>query len=370
MKRYLFPVVILVLCAVLSQCKKTEVTFTPDYFNTSWDNFRKVYIQPHGSVIDPSQDGITTSEGQSYALLRSAWMDDRETFDTVYTWTRINLMTEDHLFAWKWGQTDDNKWEVLDHNTASDADQDIALALILASRKWNAGDYLRDAKKILKGIWEKEVFHAGGNAFISAGNWATEQGIVNLSYFSPYAYEVFKEISPEYNWDSIISGTYDKLFELIRTYKIKLIPDFCKIDVRSGKISLFEKDATTLSTDFSFDAVRLYWRVTADYLWYNRDEALRFLKSQTYPVKLWKKHKVIYSAYTLGGDAISEAESFSFYGSILPYFSIVDPDSAIEVAHRMNNIDYRKFYADNKRYYDQNWLWFGTALYAGKIVKY
>ena len=87
-------------------------------------------------------------------------------------------------------------------------------------------------------------------------------------------------------------------------------------------------------------------------------------------MKLWKKHKVIYSAYTLGGDAISETESFSFYGSILPYFSIVDPDSAREVAHRIHDIDYRKFYADNNRYYDQNWLWFGTALYAGKIVKY
>ena len=370
MKRYLFIVVISVLCAVLFQCKKTDVTFTPDYFNTSWNNFRTVYIQPHGSVIDPSKDGITTSEGQSYALLRSVWMDDRETFDIVYTWTRRHLMTKDNLFAWKWGQSDDHKWEVLDHNTASDADQDIALALILASRKWNAGNYLKDAKKILKGIWEKEVFHAGGSAFISAGNWATEQGIINLSYFSPYAYEIFKEISPEYNWDSIISGTYNTLFELIKTYKIKFIPDFCKIDVRSGKISLIEKDATALSTDFSFDAVRLYWRVAADYLWFSRDEALRFLKKQTYPVKLWKKHKVIYSSYTLDGDAISESESFSFYGCMLPYFSIVDPDSAFGVAQKIQKIDYKRFYADNKRYYDQNWLWFGTALYAGKVVKY
>ena len=117
----------------------------------SWQGYKKRFIQQDGRVIDHKAGGISTSEGQSYALLRAVWMNDPQTFNQVWSWTQNNLQVRgDHLFAWKWGQQSTKspgangpkapegpaKWGPIDSTAASDADQDIALALLMAHRKW------------------------------------------------------------------------------------------------------------------------------------------------------------------------------------------------------------------------------------------
>jgi len=44
-------------------------------------------------------------------MLRAVWSNDRDTFDSVWSWTKENLRVRgDHLFAWKY------KDGVLDRN--------------------------------------------------------------------------------------------------------------------------------------------------------------------------------------------------------------------------------------------------------------
>ena len=130
-------------------------------------------------MVDPSQDNITTSEGQSYALLRAVWIDDKPTFDTVWKWTKTTLQRpHDHLFGWKWGQRPDKSYGFIQNggdNSATDADSDIALALILASRRWNDASYQRDAMPLLKDLWDVETDVAAGKRYLIAGNWAQNQ---------------------------------------------------------------------------------------------------------------------------------------------------------------------------------------------------
>src|SRR5487761_1306276 len=65
-----------------------------------WAGYREAFIRPEGRVIDPTRGGITTSEAQSYALLRAVWMGDRATFDTAWRWTVAHLQVRgDGLFA-------------------------------------------------------------------------------------------------------------------------------------------------------------------------------------------------------------------------------------------------------------------------------
>ena len=54
-----------------------------------WISYRDK-IQKDGRTIDRSRNYMSTSEGQSYALLRAVWMDDKETFDRVLKWTNNN----------------------------------------------------------------------------------------------------------------------------------------------------------------------------------------------------------------------------------------------------------------------------------------
>src|SRR5574344_2396271 len=103
----------------------------------TYNIYKQTYMSNDGRVIDKSKSDITTSEGQSYMLLRALAMNDKKTFDLVLKWSQNNLQRQDNLFAWLWGKTKHNDWGILDNNTASDADIDIALALFKASEKWN-----------------------------------------------------------------------------------------------------------------------------------------------------------------------------------------------------------------------------------------
>src|SRR4029077_8902426 len=107
----------------------------------AWAGYKTAFIESDGRVIDPTRGGITTSEGQGYALLRAVWMGDQQAFATVWHWTATNLETRpDGPFASLWsGGT------IADANSASDADSDIALALLYAARRFATSALRADA---------------------------------------------------------------------------------------------------------------------------------------------------------------------------------------------------------------------------------
>src|ERR1700674_5745842 len=51
----------------------------PSLLAAAWSGYKDCFIQPDGRVIDFQRDQVTTSEGQSYAMLRAVWMNDRTT---------------------------------------------------------------------------------------------------------------------------------------------------------------------------------------------------------------------------------------------------------------------------------------------------
>ena len=129
-----------------------------DDLSALWSFYKQTYIQ-NGRVVSLDENGITTSEGQGYAMLRAVWSNDRATFNTVWAWTKQHLQVrDDKLFAWKW------KGTVLDRNSATDADTDIALALILASRRFDDPAFTQESLAIINSIWNQEMVHVGSRA--------------------------------------------------------------------------------------------------------------------------------------------------------------------------------------------------------------
>src|SRR5260221_339518 len=91
---------------------------------SSWVKYKQKFINKDGRVIDynpqvaldsaNTDQDITTSEGQSYALLRAVWVDDKSTFDQVWKWTRETLKRpKDELFGWRWGSVGDGHYDFL-----------------------------------------------------------------------------------------------------------------------------------------------------------------------------------------------------------------------------------------------------------------
>jgi endoglucanase len=130
----------------------------------------------------------------------------------VWNWTQDNLQREDGLLAWHWGQRSDGTQGIVDGGAATDADQDTALALLLAAKRWDwdAGRYRRDALTILDGIWKEETAVVNGQRVVVAGDW-TRTGanpVINPSYFAPYAYRIFAEADSRYPWNELVDSSY------------------------------------------------------------------------------------------------------------------------------------------------------------------
>lgn len=358
-------------------------TFSPySLITSSWDFYKKKFINADGRVIDFSQNNITTSEGQSYAMLRSVWVDDKTTFDKVWHWTKTTLKRpDDNLFGWRWGQRSDKTYGFYDNggnNSAADADTDIALALILANKRWQDSSYLNDAKVILKDIWNIETDTVQDNRYVVAGNWAKQKDsvIINPSYFAPYAYRIFAQVDTEHDWNSLLDPAYELLNKsgkdpLDSSKAVGLPPDWMALSRNTG---IYVKPSDqNLRTTYSYDAVRVPWRIALDYSW-NKDERARlYLESSfEYLKNLYQQNGKLASAYAHDGTVIINTENPVMYSTLLGYLKIVDPSAAKKMYEekilKLYSNELNTFNTDIP-YYEQNWLWFGTALYNGFIKK-
>ena len=165
----------------------------------AWDRFKQAYISEDGRVIDPSDTrSITTSEGQSYALFFALAANDRKAFDLILHWTQDNLAQgalNAHLPAWLWGKKAPDSWQVLDANSASDADIWIAWSLLEAGRLWKNKTYADTGRALLKRIAREEVVKVPGLGHMllpgKVGFAEENQWRFNPSYLPPQLAQYF-----------------------------------------------------------------------------------------------------------------------------------------------------------------------------------
>lgn len=349
------------------------------FLSSSWEKYKNQFINKDGRVIDYSQGSITTSEAQSYALLRSVWVGDKSTFDLSWNWTKDNLKRNgDHLFGWRWGKLPNGKYgfqSSSDQNTASDADSDIALSLILASRRWNDKKYLDQALPILNDIWKIDVATASGKNYLTAGNWAKsdQRIIINPSYFAPYAYRIFSFVDKEHDWNSLIGSSYDLLNKTknatLDKKGVGIPPDWLSIDTKTGQ--LLPPNTDNLTTNYSYEAVRIPWRIGLDYQWNKSQAAKDYLTSAfDFLLEDYKKNGKLASIYSFDGSVVSAQENPITYATILGAFMVDNPDLAKKIYKEkvltLYSNDTNSFNS-NLSYYEQNWLWFGAALYNNQL---
>ncbi|MDB5082679.1 MAG: glycosyl hydrolase [Chloroflexi bacterium] len=351
----------------------------------TWASYKQRFIEPSGRVIDPTADNITTSEGQSYALLRAVWMNDRATFDKVLEWTQTNLQPDgsNKLFAYKWGRAADNSWKVLDASSASDADCDIALALVFASRRWNDLKYWKLALEVLTAVWDREVVEILGVPYLTAGDWAASKATVSLnpSYLAPYTMRIFAAIDPYHNWPGVVDSSYRVIqgcseTALAGTQAVKLPANWCGINRTTGQLTVAQ-DYPRLDTNYGYDAFRTMWRVALDYRWFGDSRALDYLNwSDTLRLK-WKQDGKLAAIYDYSGKPVQAQEDLAVYGGNLANFLFTEPSLASDMVNSKLLAAFNKAgaadsgnlagWGDPENYYSQNWVWFGLAFYADAL---
>lgn len=334
-----------------------------DYcLSAGYDFYKKHYMSYDGRIMDPQRDYVTTSEGQSYMLLRSLLLKDRKTFDLVKTWSDNNLRRPDKLYGWLWGKNSAGDYKILDDNAASDADVDIAYALLLAYEQWRDKKYLNEALLIINSIWEKETKQIGPYLVLMPGvNQVFSEKIeINPSYFSPVAFKLFQKYDKTHDWNKLIDSSYYYLGEVTSKTKTGLPPDWFLID-DAGNVVVEDSPRG----DFSYDAIRVFPRIFLDYKRTGEQRALPILEKSKFFVEKWKESKKLYVNYKANGELKNEDRFIGSIALLVPVINMYDPKVAAEIYNTELSPYFReKGYWDNKQeYYGRNLLWFGCYLY-------
>lgn len=368
-----------------SQKSEVPLIFTPSQLlAATWLNYKSEYVEASTSrTIDTSRNDITTSEGQSYTMLRAVWMADKTTFDGAWKWTQQNLQhTDDHLFAWEWGQLPSGGYGVLTaqdgENSASDADTSIALALVFAYARWQDPSYLDSARAILQDIWNLEVIEIGGTPYLTADNiektskspWA----VIDPSYLDPAAYRIFALVDPAHPWSELVDSSYALLGKSMAApldtgTSDGMPPDWIEMNKESGTIEALPS-STGDDTNFGFDAMRVPFMLALDNAWFHDPRDATLLSEMSFLSKEWRADDSLASVYAHDGTAVVSAEAPSIYGGTIGYFMVADLPDASAVYQQKLLFLYNPGANEWKTplsYYDDNWTWFGIALYNGLL---
>jgi endoglucanase len=348
-----------------------------------WGNYKTNYLDPsNGRTLDKQRANITTSEGQSYTMLRAVFQDDQATFDRSWDFTKSALKRpNDALFAYLYGQRPDGSYGILADrggaNSASDADSDIALALILAYQRWQQSAYLEQAKPIIGDIWQKEVIIVAGQPILAANNLEkTSAGpiVFNPSYLAPYAYRIFAKIDHDHPWSSLTDSSYSWLEACIAQpldarASAGLPPDWAHIDRETGALSAPAPTNGT-TTSYSYDALRIPWRIALDYQWNDEPRAKALLQKMSLLSRQWREQGKLAAAYAHNGSVTADYESPAMYGGSIGYFLVADIPNSQAVYQKKLEILYdvnRQSWKNQLGYYEDNWAWFGMAMYLHQL---
>jgi endoglucanase len=215
--------------------------------------FLDAYVGPDGRVSRPDQGDDTVSEGQAYALLLAAAVDDHARFDRVWGWTSANLLRADGLLAWHW---DDGG--IVDDDPATDADLDAARALLVAGERWTRPDLTAAGQALGAAVSTHELGAAPSGPVLLAGPWAAgPPTVVNPSYGSPRAYAELLGASVAGPWDELAVAERARLEDL-GVGAGQLPPDWTHLDPTTGTLAPVGPPATPdAPAESSYDAGRV-----------------------------------------------------------------------------------------------------------------
>ena len=216
----------------------------------SWEGYRGIYIRDDGRVADDGQQGISHSEGQSYAMILAEAAGDRATFDRVWNWARRNLqIRDDALLAWKWSP---EPGSVIDENNATDADLMVAWALLRAARRWEASDYQSEAWSLLDDIRSKLIIESSvGPVLLPGTSGFIHDGVatINLSYWVFPALTELARLDPAGPWAAVRSSGL-KLIDSAQFGSNALPADWLQLSDPPAPSPLFP-------SRFGFEALRI-----------------------------------------------------------------------------------------------------------------
>lgn len=291
----------------------------------SWQEYKNRFID-HGKVIF-TQDGTGVSEGMGYGMLMAVQNNDQATFDTMLDFIKNSgLLDQNGLLNWKYnkgGVTSDG------HGSATDADEDMAYALLLASKQWRSNpthDYTGMATQMIKSIYNHDVsWQDPNNPQLLAGDSWGGNTRFNPSYVDPMEWAMFAKADPEHaaGWNALIKSSIDKL----------------NPDPKTGLIGNWNDD-----NNFGYDACRVPMRLAEYYRYLNgltnltsdqQDQKAKIKTILNNQFKFFFDHQMpnggLYAGYSKDGNShVDYGDKAAFNGPVMTALSIMLKCNAVD----------------------------------------
>jgi len=239
-------------CGYPTSCNDADVM-------TSWNTFKTKMIVNNGGglrVQRPENSNDTVSEGIAYGMLMAVYLVDKTTFDGLWAYTKAHKNGKG-LMNW---HIDANGGTV-GNGAATDADEDMAFALMMADKQW--GGYASDASGLVGSILASEVTSSNLLLPDDSGNMSSD---INPSYFAPAYYKLFATYNAR--WTMVADQSYTMLNRCANA-TTGLVADWC---TQQGGTS-----GRSNPPRYYYDAARTPFRIAQDACWNNDSRAVTYL---------------------------------------------------------------------------------------------
>jgi endo-1,4-beta-D-glucanase Y len=312
-----------------------------------WAAYKTALIVADGSdgsmrVQRPSDGNDTVSEGISYGMLFAVYMNDKTTFDAIWKYEQKHLNTHG-LMNWHIS----SGGTTAGANSATDADEDMAFALVMADKQW--GGYATTATTMLTTV---AMYDFGTDGTIKGGDFYVA---VNPSYIAPAFYRVFAayvtDATQRTRWMTILDKSYE-ILGMVQNTTSGLVPDWSA--------------GPATNTSYGYDATRTPFRVALDYCWSGDARAKTFsMRIGTFFAGIGAAN--IVDGYNVNGTKTGSNKNSTFIG----------PAGAAGMASAQAQLvadAYTRVAADAKAtgtsYYDRSWALFTVMLMTGNFVNF
>ena len=327
--------------------------------------YQRIKKPDSGTVI-----GSTVSEGIGYGMLLAVYMNDQPLFDNLWLYEQSHLDSSG-LMNWEIGP--DNQITSGGNGAATDGDEDMAFALIMADRQWGTSANLKDtylnyAKTLISAIWQYEVDHNRAEMLKPGDQWG-DVDVTNPSYFAPAYYRLFGEVTGKtQDWNKVVDSSYTIIDKSLNATSGNqnngLVPAWCNssgtpVAAYSGAPLYFQNDST-----------RTPFRIGQDYCYFGESRAFTYLaKISGFYAKVGVAK--ITNGYNLDGTPHPEKD----YGS-LQAASFVGPAGVAA----MSDSQYQQFVDDayaevatlqltaGTIYYQKSWTALSLLMLTGNFV--
>lgn len=246
-----------------------------DSVRRHWSQWKSAYLRTDndgGLWVRYDDSDSTVSEAIGYGMILAAYLGDKAVFDGLWSYAQHHPSEVDpRLMAWKQTLIDGHMRAVEGAASATDADFDMAYALLLAHRQWRHAEatYRRASLEVLSGIEDSDLNPLTHTT--TPGDWASGSDAMHTRP---------SDIMPGH-WRAFIrlGGRHRRIWSQVRKASLKVLRDASRVNAGTGLLADFMVRnhgrwrpvpgrylETQHDGDFGYNACRTPWRLTVGWL--------------------------------------------------------------------------------------------------------